>query len=475
MTFSDVSQGSSQGRAQEVGRVMRRRTRRGSLLGALSAMAMLMGGAAHSETLADALVSAYRQSHLLEQNQAVLRAADEDVATAVATLRPVVAFAASHGYAKTLSTSGNSSSIGLTASLTLFDSGQNRLGVDIARETVMATREALVSVEQSVLLSAVSAFFQMRSALESVAINQNSVKVIGEELRAAQDRFEVGEVTRTDVAQAEASLAAARASLAAADGDLQVAREAYKAAVGHYPDDLARAPAAPALPGGVEEAKNIAVRSNPALKEAQRQVTVSELQVALARAQGGPSLGLSASSSLDQDEQNTYSVGVDFSQPIYSGGSRSALQRQAIAGRDQARAALLQSGVTVEQDVGEAWSAIEVARVQIRATDEQIRAAQVAYDGVREEAALGARTTLDVLDAEQDLLDAQASRITAEANLQISYYSLLSSMGLLTVEHLKLGIPTYDPEAYYSAVKSAPVTSSRGESLDRVLRAIGKK
>jgi len=434
-----------------------------------------MAAPARAETLADALVSAYRHSNLLEQNRAVLRAADEDVAGAIAALRPVFAFVAESGYARTVQTSGYSASIGLSASLSLFDSGRSRLSVLIAQETVLATREALVQVEQGVLLDAVSAYFDVRSALESVAINENSVRVIGEELRAAEDRFEVGEVTRTDVALAEAQLAAARASAAAASGSLSVAREAYKAATGHYPATLAPAPPTPALPATLEEAKAIALRTHPSVREAQRQVTVSELQVRLAAAQRGPSVDASVQAGRNDNGQDTMSAGVSMSQTLYSGGSLSSLHRQAIASRDRSRAALLQTGVTIGQSVGEAWSNIAVARAQISATEEQIRAATAAYNGVREEANLGARTTLDVLDAEQDLLDARASRINAEASLQVSIYSLLASMGLLTVEHLNLGIPTYDPAAYYEAVKNAPPTSTQGKSLDRVLRAIGKE
>ncbi|MBC7139497.1 MAG: TolC family outer membrane protein [Defluviimonas sp.] len=434
-----------------------------------------MTAPARAETLADALVSAYRESNLLEQNRAVLRATDEDVAGAIAALRPVFAFVADSGYTRTVLSAAHSASIGISASLTLFDSGRSRLAVLIAQESVLAARESLVQVEHGVLLDAVSAYFDVRSAIERVAINENSVRVIGEELRAAQDRFDVGEVTRTDVALAEAQLASARASAAAASGSLTVAREAYKAATGHYPANLAPAPRPPALPATLEEAKAIALRTHPLIREAQRQVTISELQVSLAGAQRGPSVDATVRAGRTDTGDDEMSAFVNLSQPIYSGGALSSLHRQAIAGRDASRAALLQAGVTIAQSVGEAWSAIAVARAQIGATDEQIVAATSAYNGVREEANLGARTTLDVLDAEQDLLDAQALRIDAEANLQVSIYSLLASMGLLTAQHLNLGIPIYDPAAYYEAVKNAPLTSTRGQNLDRVLRAIGKQ
>lgn len=444
---------------------------------ALGALAFAtMQAPARAETLADALIAAYRNSNLLDQNRALLRAADEDVAGAVAALRPVVNFIASSTYSEPTRTGEKlSSSLALSAELTLYDFGRSKLGVEIAKESVLATREALVGVEQAVLLGAVQAYMNVRSAVESVAINRNSVRVIGEELRAAEDRFSVGEVTRTDVALAEARLAAARAGLAAAEGELAAAREAYRAATGNYPGNLAAAPRPPALPATLDAARALATANHPSIEQAQREVTVAELRVALAAAQRGPTLGASASVAFDQDGEDQSQVGITLRQPVYTGGALSSAHRRAIAARDAARSGLLQAGVQVTEALGNAWAQIAVARAQIAAVDRQVEAATVAYNGVREEAALGSRTTLDVLDAEQELLDAQASRIDAEASLQVAIYSLLSSMGLLTVDHLNLGIPTYDPAAYYEAVKSAPVTSVQGESLDRVLRAIGKE
>jgi outer membrane protein len=426
-----------------------------------------------AETLADTLVLAYRNSNLLDQNRAVLRAADEDAAQALASLRPVISYVLQSGYVKTAGGSGNASSLQLSANYTLYDFGRGKLGLDIAKETVLATREALVGVEQNVLLGAVRAYFDVKSASENVAINDNSVNVIGEALEAAQARFDVGDITRTEVAQAEARLAAARAGLASAEGGLAVAREAYRAATGQYPGRLSAAPKAPALPRSLDEAKAIGQRTHPSVRQAQREVTAAELGVTLAAAQRMPLIDLGASATNNGDD-TTGQVGLQMSQTLYAGGAKSSAHRQAAARRDQARSGLLQSGVAVGQDVGIAWSNLTVTRAQIEAIDRQIRAATVAYRGISEEANLGARTTLDVLDAEQELLDAQADRITAEANLQVGIYSLLAAMGLLTVDHLNLGVPTYDPAAYYNAVRKAPVTSVQGDSLDRVLKAIGQ-
>ncbi|WP_276946719.1 TolC family outer membrane protein [Haematobacter massiliensis] len=428
-----------------------------------------------AETLTDALIAAYRNSNLLEQNRAVLRAADEDVATAVAALRPTLAFVAQSRWVDPVLTRRLTSSIGLSANLTLYDSGRNRLGIEIARESVLATREALVGVEQQVLLNAVQAYMNVRSAIEYVSLNQNSVRVIGEELRAAQDRFDVGEVTRTDVAQAEARLASARAQLSSAQGDLTTAREAYKAATGQYPGSLATPPTPPRSAATVDDAKAVGVRTHPDVRQAQRQVNVAELNVSLTAAQRLPTVSATGSVARDQSGDDASSLTLSLSQPIYQGGALSSLHRQAIAGRDQARAALQQSAVNVAYQVGAAWSDLQVSRASLASIDEQIRAAQVAYDGVREEARFGARTTLDVLDAEQELLNARASRISAQSQQYVAAYSVLSAMGLLTVDHLKLGIPTYDPAAYYNAVREAPYTSIQGQKLDRVLQSIGKK
>lgn len=459
---------------------------------ALSVAALTSAGALRAETLADTLIAAYRNSNLLEQNRALLRATDEDVAVAVAALRPVVQFAAdaNYNFSRTHNAGGLvngsivppnrsnneslNSSLSLVASMTLYDFGRNALAIEAAKETVLATREALIAVEQNVLLDAVTAYVQVQLAQSIVDLRQNNNRLISQELQAAQDRFEVGEVTRTDVAQAEAALAAARSNLVAAEGDLVVAREYFRAATGAYPVNLAALPTPPRTAPSVEEARQVAMRSHPQVRQAQRQVTVAEINVARGKAQFGPTLTGDASVGIDNEGQENSSVGLSFRQTLYAGGETSALYRSALASRDAQRANLLQTGVTITQSVGNAWSNVQVATASISAGDQEVSAARTAFEGVREEATLGARTTLDVLNAEQDLLDAQADRLSAVAQRYIGIYQLLASMGLLTVDHLKLGIPTYDASAYYNSVKHAPATSSQGKRLDRVLQSIGQ-
>lgn len=455
---------------------------------ALTLGTLLSSPAAWAESLADTLVGAYRHSALIEQNRAVLRAADEDVAAAMASLRPVVQWAASHNFQQIDGAESVSTSLEIVAQMTLFDWGRNQLSIDIAKEQVLATRESLVAVEQDVLLGAVRAFLDVRSAEQQVALQENSVTVLTRERQAAQDRFDVGEITSTDVALAEAQLAASRAGRAAAQGQLEIARESYRAAVGRAPGRLDAPPPLPKRPASLGTAQDTARNSHPAIRQSKRTVAAAELGVAAAAAERNPTitgnvaLGTSRSSgdsialgSRVTQDPSSLRAGVQASQTLYSGGRLPAAHRRAMAQRDSARSVLLNVSRQVDQSVAVAWANIDVARAQIGAIEEQISAAQQAYEGVREEAMLGARTTLDVLDAEQNLLQARADKITAEANLQLAHYQLLASMGLLTVEHLKLGIPTYDPSAYYNAVRNAPYTSTQGESLDRVLRAIGKQ
>lgn len=437
------------------------------------AMACGFASFAQAQTLTDTLISAYQNSDLLEQNRALLRAADEDVAQATAALRPIVAFTANaSNTANSGPDAGSSSFLRMSASLDLYDGGQNRLALQGAKEGVLSTRASLLGLEQDVLLGAVQAHMEMLSATENVALSQSNVRLIQQELRAAKDRFEVGEVTRTDVSIAEAALAAARSNLVAAEGALVAARESYKLAVGRYPANISANLRTPSLPENLNAAREIAQRTHPDIIAAQHRVTVAELNHARAQAARGPTV--TAGAALTQTDEGTYSrsVELELNQTLYAGGQLLALKRRAANVRESERAALLRAVKLIDQEVANAWSNLAVARAQLVASEEQIRAAQLAFDGTKEEAKLGSRTTLDVLDAEQDLLDARASRIDAGVNQYVAIYSVLSAMGLLTVDHLNLGIPTYDPKAYYSAVKSAPV-SAQGASLDRVLKSIG--
>ncbi len=455
--------------------------------GALAA-ALLWSGAAGAETLADALAQGYESSGLIEQNRALLRAADEDVAAAVAALRPIISYTVNaqatypdpaagglFGGSSTF-TVGDvalTATAALNASLTLYDGGGRRLAIEANKELVLATRQALLDVEQNVLGRVIQAYLEVQRVGSFVQLRENNVRLITQELRAAEERFEVGETTRTDVALAEAQLAAARSSLVAEQGNLARAIEEFRAAVGDGPDDLA--PAQPAsIPASVEEATAIALRTHPALLQAQHEVAAAEIGIARAESALGPTVQLQGQLQYDQDLNDTAILSLQASGPIYQGGALASQVRQFQARRDASRGGLLETARQIEQAVANAYATLEVARASSQAFELQVRAAQVAFEGVREEAQLGARTTLDVLDAEQDLLDARANLVSAQVDETVASYQVLQSMGLLTAQNLGLNVQVYDPTAYYNLVDDAPAyQSEQGRALDRVLEAIG--
>jgi len=456
---------------------------------AILLLSVVLTGQARAETLADTLVSAYKNSGLLEQNRALLRAADEDVAQIVSELRPILNWSAdmTSSFGRTQSSgfpersiSSDDFTVGLSLDLLLYDFGRTNLRVQAAKETVLATRETLRSIEQQVLLRAVTAYMNVRRTSELVSVRKNNLSLLREEFRAAQDRFEVGEVTRTDVALAEAQLASARSGLASAQGDLNQAIEEFRRAVGRAPGKLRTPNRLPELSGDVGAAKSVALRNHPDMLKAQFEVAAADLTVTAAEAAMKPTVNLTTRLSAGEelggsDFDRQGSVGVSVSGPIYQGGRLSSAVRQAVAQSDARRGALHTASLEVARDVGNAYARLRAARASRLAGQEQVRAARVAFQGVSEEARLGARTTLDVLDAEQDLLDAQAGLIASETDLFIAAYEVLATIGQLTVKDLRLSVKTYDPAAYYDLVKDAPVpVSPQGKKLDRVLRALGE-
>lgn len=452
-------------------------------------LSVAVSGMSKAETLAQTLVDAYEHSGLLDQNRALLRAADENVAQILAGLRPIInytadltrSFGENQSSTFAISSTSTSVNVGIGVSLLLYDGGSTRLQLDSAKESVLATRQALISVEQQVLLRAIVAYQDVLRNQEFVSLRDNNLRLLSQELRAANDRFEVGEVTRTDVAQAEARLASARSEFAAAEGDLEQARQEFRAAVGRLPGTLSAPRQLPNLSGNIDEATAIAVRSHPDILQAQRDVAAAELNIRVAKAATRPNVSLqgnlSAGEDLDDDDFNRNgTVGVQVTGPIYQGGLLSSVTRQARANRDASLGNLHEVRRRIVQDVGNAYAILRATRASRTASREAVRAAEVAFAGVREEATLGARTTLDVLDAEQELLDSRATLISVEADVVIAAYSVLSSIGQLTAKDLNLDVQTYDPAAYYNLVKDAPVAiSPQGQKLDRILRALGKE
>lgn len=442
--------------------------------------AFLTTGAMHASahSLTQALVDAYNRSNLLEQERALLRSSDEDVAVAVSRLRPQISADATvqRSYSEEgANTQTLAETISITATMLLADFGRSQFAIEAAKETVLAGRAGLTRTEQSVLLDAVRAYVEVLRSMRLVSLRENNLRLITQELRAARDRFEVGEVTRTDVAQAEARLAQARGELANAQGDLDIAKELYRANTGVAPGPLKPITRLPSVPSSREAAVSMGLKMNPSVIQAQHTISANEFNVAAAKAAMRPQLTAQASAGHSSTIGNNSSIGLQLNVPIYQGGQLRALERRAKAVLQASRSNLHQVVRQTRQNVADAWSRLAVAQAQVRAADRQIRAAQVAFEGVREEAKLGSRTTLDVLNAEQALLDARTDRVVFQTQAYEAVYTLLAQMGMLTVSELNLPVKRYDPSEYFNAAKRAPVpVTKQGRQLNRILDRYGK-
>ena len=459
---------------------MGRISRIGRGIAAATALALMLPGAAAADSLRQVLADAYANSQLLEQNRYLLRVEDEGVNQAFAALLPTVSFVASTS--RDLVAETTTTTFRLLGELTIYQGGSRIAARQGAEAAVNAARQQLVSLEQQVLLDAVTAYLEVWEAAQIVGVRERNVRVLTEQLRAARDRFEVGEDTRTDVAQAESQLATARSALAAAQGTLEIARELFNIAVGRYPNGLPDPGGLPRLPASEEAAQQLARQVHPAVLARQFEVTAAEFGVEEARGATRPTVTLEASrgettrAPTVRQEGNSASIGLTLTQPIYRGGQLASLERQALAQVEAVRFGLNQQVLINLQTLGNAYARLRIATAQIQASDQRIRAAQLAFEGVREEAALGARTTLDVLDAEQDLLEARIGRIEAQSDLYAASYGILAASGLMTVAHLELPVPEYDVEAYSTAFPGGRprVASPQGERLDTLLQAIGR-
>jgi outer membrane protein len=446
---------------------------------AVAAAVIASANALEAHTLTDALINAYRNSAQLKSERAALRSTDEGVAQAWAGLRPSLSASATTGYTYSFKTgtTTRAASAALSAELLLWDGGNNELAVEVARKNVEIAREGLIDTEQQVLLNAVVAYMDMRRDEQFLELAENNREVIERQVQAARDRFEVGEVRRTDVSQAEARLAGALSTVAVRQGTLEISREAYFVAVGVYPDDLQVPPPLPSVPATLDAAKAVSIQRHPTILRARRFSEVADLNVHRAEAAMKPRISLSGNLGITANSftGDTASLSLNGSVPLYQGGALTSAVRQAKAIQERARADVQLAGLMVGQNTSRFWQQLEIARASIVARQKEVRASRVALRGIREEADLGARTTLDVLNAEAELLSAESNIVSAKRDQYVAVYSLLSSMGLLTVNHLKLGIKSYDPNINYKKVSTAPGPTDRGKLLENIFKRAGKK
>jgi outer membrane protein len=453
---------------------------------ALALVLSFAAGSAMAETLADAIALAYETNPTLQAQRANQRALDETYVQARSAYRPTLDVGLTTSYTDGSFGDSNSQSLTVSASQPLWTGGRATRGIDAAHADVLQGRENLRAVEAQILASVVQAYVDVRRDTEALRINQANVAVLQRQLDEASARFEVGEITRTDVAQAEARLASSQASLAAAQAQLSVSRASYAAVVGQSPADLAPEPDLAGMPTTFEEAIGIAERENANIRAAQLGEEASRARVAQARAQYNPSVNLSAtygSSDRIPDfignfaDNDTATARAVVSIPIFTGGLTGSRVRQAIERNNASLIGIEAARRDTLRLVSQNWATVLSARAALAANEEQVRAAQIAAEGVRQEAQVGLRTTLDVLNAELELRNAQLALIGSRRDAYVAQALLLSAMGRLEAEKL-VGVGTgpdqieiYDPRTNFSRVKhkgAVPVVEQVVEALDHV-------
>lgn len=442
---------------------------RGGLMAAAALGALLVGSGAGADTLQEALVQTYNTNPTITGQRAQLRSLDEGVAVARALGRPRVSATAGVNQDLTRTGGGNGRNLnaGVDISYPLFNGGSVRNSIRAADERVLAGRANLRATEGDIFTEAVGAYMDVIRDSSIVALNRNQVRVLETNLQASRDRFEVGDITRTDVAQSEARLALARSNLDLAEGRLTGSEENYRRVIGDLPDNLQPPPPLPTLPGTPEQAVEIALANNADLVSIAAQIRAAGLDVSVARADRLPTVDAIGSGRATNflgtaDEQfgpnarNTQTqtgVGVQARIPIYQGGLVGARVRQAQAFQSQ----LLEQGVALERlivsQTRAAFANYQAAQEAIESNQTAVAANTLALEGVRAEQTVGTRNVLDVLNAEQELLNSQVLLVTARRDAYVAGFALLNAMGMAEVEDLNLdGGVLYDPAANYDRV-----------------------
>lgn len=458
---------------------------RGRLLAATVCAAVAGGVAvpASAETLADAIALAYQNNPTLQAQRASQRALDENYVQARSGWRPTLGFSASAGYSETripaaaggsgIDRNGdgipdlvrgqifetNSSRIGVSFSQPIWTGGRVAAAVNAANADVLAGRETLRRVEAQVLTSVIQAYADTRRDTETVRIRQENVNVLTRQLQESDARFDVGEVTRTDVAQSQARLSQAQALLQSAIAQLAITRASYATLVGQNPGELAPEPSlAFLLPNDPDEAYKVAEQFNPQLRAQQFTEEASRARVAGARAERMPNISASATYGFngpaipdrpaDVFQRDLYTRGItgtiSATVPLFSGGLTSSRIRAAVERNNVDRITVEGVRRTVLQNMTSFWSQLIAARANISSSDEQVRAAKIAAEGTRQEQQVGLRTTIDVLNAENELRQAELNAVSSRRDEYVAAANVLAVMGRLEGRNLVPTVPQYD-------------------------------
>jgi len=441
------------------------------------ALAAIACQPAAADTLEGALVQSYQNNPQLNAQRASARATDEGLAIALGGYRPRVAAtgsiaqqhleigtrAANGGIAIT---SGDQTvrNYGITATQTLYNGFQTGNRTRQAESQVFSARETLRNTEQTVLLAAVTAYMNLLRDAAILELQRSNVNVLEATLRQTQDRFNVGEVTRTDVAQAQSRLAAGRSQMLTAESNYTTSRAIYRQVIGVEAGKLtAASPVDRLSPGTLGGALARGTTEHPTITTATYNVDAAVFQVKIAEGalypvlnlQGNIAKTLGSATNFNTASTVTAAATAQLTVPIYNGGGEYATIRQAKETLGQRRLDLDTAREQVQSTVTQAWGQLQAAKAQITATTAQVAAAEIALNGVREEARVGQRTTLDVLNAQQDLVNARVALVTAQRDRVVASYTVLSAVGSLSPQILALRIEVYDPTVHYHQVRDS--------------------
>lgn len=432
----------------------------------------MIGASAQAQTMEEVLALTYRTNPQLSADRARQRATDEGVPRALSNWRPTVTVSSQVGKGRdrlrtensvgtTIRTNGNRTPEVATVQVTqpLYRGGRTLAETSRAENLVLQGRAQLQSTEQSVLLDAATAYTNLLQDQAVLDLNINNEQVLQRQLDAARDRFQVGEITRTDVSQAEARLSRARADRIQAEGNLTSSRANYVRIVGQPPGRLSPARVPAVLPATEADALNIAASDNPAVVSAKYAERAARDDVDLISGEFLPTVSLQGTLSRQHEtqtagfERDVAEANVVLSVPLYQGGQVDARVREAKQTAMQRRITAEDTIRRAREDATRTWEALTTARARIQAFQAQIRADEIALEGVEQEARVGSRTVLDVLDAEQELLDAKVNLVRAQHDEIVASYQLTAALGRLTAQSLKLPVEVYDPTVYYNRTR----------------------
>lgn len=449
-------------------------SRRARLLAAACSLGLMAGfvSAAQAETLTNAISLAYQTNPTLQQQRATQRATDESVVQAKTAFRPTASVSADVTETRTNPNGAariESSGSGATLSISqpLYTGGKASANLTAAEADVLAAREGLRNIEQNVLIGVIQAYVDVRRDQERLRISQENVEVLGRQLDESNARFDVGEITRTDVAQSQARRAAAQAALSSAQAQLSISRAGYAAIVGQNPTDLVAEPSLAALlPPTVEQAFDAAENNNPQVAAARFNERAAAARVASARASRRPTVSARATLGYDAGEvsgrgdqfgdyDRQVTGAVSASIPLFTGGLISSQVRAATERENAAHIAVEGAKRAALQSVSNAWSNLLASRSNLVSNEEQVRAARIAFEGVRQEQQVGLRTTLDVLNAQQELRAAELALVSARRDEYVASAAVLQAMGALDIASLAPDVARYDPKVSYNRVNHA--------------------